>query len=208
MAGSKIFLEPILAETVNGVDGAIQDVITVLDPVPGKIDEQINKLSEVVGIIGSSISNVNIVAYDGILFKVLAAGIITSTNFKSASKTVHCAADGTLRLKVYGNLFMHCIVVEDTSTSVKITVVDETTSTTVKEQTFTGTPAALSNQSGYTVVAFESYDFDFTCNKNHDYTVTIETIEYNMEIVNMYNFVAGFSYKLADIIDELFVFNN
>ena len=68
MAGSKIFLEPILTETVNGVQGAIDDVITVLDPVPEKIDEQISMLTRVANVIGSSINNISVKDGDAYIF--------------------------------------------------------------------------------------------------------------------------------------------
>lgn len=113
MAGSKIFLEPILAETVNGVDGAIQDVITVLDPVPDKIDEQIGELSKVVNIIGSSLNNISIT--DGNEFSFILKRLNSfyeakinidpadpgaHTDTKTESATFHTYVNGTFKITI------------------------------------------------------------------------------------------------------------
>lgn len=71
MAGSKIFLEPILADTVGGIQTAVDEVVTVLDPVPEKIDEQILMLSKVANVIGSSVNNIAVTDGDEFSFLIL-----------------------------------------------------------------------------------------------------------------------------------------
>lgn len=59
MAGGHIFLEPILQNTVVA---PINSINAAIEPLPGKIDEQIAALVNVSKLVGSSASNLNIVA--------------------------------------------------------------------------------------------------------------------------------------------------
>lgn len=61
MAGSELYIQPILQETVGDISGAVDDVKEAILPVPGKIDDQIiqlqavvNKLQEVVAAVADN----------------------------------------------------------------------------------------------------------------------------------------------------------
>jgi len=151
MAGSKIFLEPILSETVNGVDGAIQDVINVLDPVPEKIDEQIEKLAQVVNVVGASLSNIsvadgsdfsfNIIAGSGSKYKNLAIpnnvpyGAVTTNTVISSTFTTY--VDGTFKINIPAYRVRYSGITTGSGDDYNITISYELTKngTTVKSGT-------------------------------------------------------------------------
>lgn len=61
MAGGHIFLEPILQNTVVA---PINSINAAIEPLPGKIEEQIKALTEVSALIGASTTAINIIAGD------------------------------------------------------------------------------------------------------------------------------------------------
>lgn len=71
MAGSRIFLQPVLHDTVeamntgiSGMNESLGEVKTVLEPVPEKIDEQIDELKEVAKVISATAQSLAITSDD------------------------------------------------------------------------------------------------------------------------------------------------
>jgi len=107
MAGSKTFLQPILDETVGGIQEAVDDVVEVVQPIPDKIDEQIASLEAVVQAIGSTAAALSVKSGDEILIhgvdKSMSRALSTSNYL---IQTINAQCSGTLKLHIVGTMRM------------------------------------------------------------------------------------------------------
>lgn len=173
MAGGKIFLEPILQNTVVDPIHSINDAIA---PLPAKIDEQIKALENVAELVGSSASIVNIIAgykneYDAADLSGISVpksgGSIATFDFYAGSKTNGRTYVYIPALSIHFKQISESVT---TARSVSLSITDVTTSTSVYSKTLISFNQGAVQDKDYTGTASEGI---FDVIEAHQYRIAL-----------------------------------